>query len=207
MSRVKRTGVAFLALAIGVVALAGWSFLSGPITIGNGVGACAITIDPGTSGLAIKGATTITGATAITGTLSVTGATTFATAPTVTTPTNQIYKLATVTGVDVGAVAVTPLYTVPAGVHAVITKVVIRGASGTFDQATDSVLNIGWGSTASNVVASATYTTPTSATGVVIPAIVAESTVGAAAGVLNFNVTTAATASTTCTVDVFGYLY
>ena len=124
----------------------------------------------------------------------------------VTTPTRMEYRISS-TSVDVGAVAVTPLYTVPAGKTAVITRVVIRSASASFNQATDPIFNIGWQAVASNVVASATYTTPASTTSYIQPAIIADATMGAAAEVLNFNVTGAATASTTATVDVFGYLF
>jgi hypothetical protein len=109
-------------------------------------------------------------------------------------------------GVDVGAVAKTALYTVPAGKTVVITKIILWNASGTFNQATDPIFNIGWNSTASGVVASATYVTPTTADGVLILVPKAESVRGIAADVLNFDVTTAATASTTCFVDVFGYI-
>jgi len=111
------------------------------------------------------------------------------------------------TSVDVGAVAATNLYTVPAGKTCVITQLIVRSASGTFDQATDPVLNIGWGATASNVFASATLTTPTATTMAIPLTVLATQTVGAAADVLKFNVTTAATASTTAVVDVWGYLY
>ncbi len=125
---------------------------------------------------------------------------------TVTTPTTLEYRLSS-TSVNVGAIAVTALYTVPAGKTAIITRVVIRSASGTFDQVADPILNIGWQAVASNVVASATYTTPANTTSYIQPAVIAAATIGAAAEVLNFNVTTAATASTTATVDVFGYLF
>lgn len=115
-------------------------------------------------------------------------------------------KLASVS-VNVGAVAVTPLYTVPALKTCNIKGISIRGASGTFDQAIDPIFNVGWDAVASNVVNTATYVTPTAATTSIELTIVAEKTVGAAASVLNFNVTTAATAATTATVDVFGYCY
>lgn len=111
------------------------------------------------------------------------------------------------TAVDVGAIAVTPLYTVGAGKSCNIKGVTIRGASGTFDQATDPIINVGWDAVANGVVTSTTYTTPTATTTSIEMTIVAEKTVGAAAQVLNFNVTTAATAATTATVDVFGYCY
>jgi hypothetical protein len=125
---------------------------------------------------------------------------------TLTGPVAMVARLASVSGIDVGAAASTHLYTVPLGRTCIITKVYIRGASGTFDQATDPVMNIGWDGTASNVVASATLTTPTAATQVIPLTVLATQTVGAAGAILHFNVTTAATAATTCTVEVFGYL-
>ena len=111
--------------------------------------------------------------------------------------------------VNVGAIAATTIYTVPSGKSAVILKIVIRNASGTFDQVTDPVFSIGWNSTDyNNVVASATYTFPTAATTYkVLTPIANEATVGTTGQTLKINVTTAATASTTCTVSVFGYLF
>lgn len=124
----------------------------------------------------------------------------------VTTPTRLEYRLSS-TSVNVGSVAVTALYTVPAGKTAIVTRVVIRSASASFDQAADPIFNIGWQATASNVVNTATYVTPANTTSYIQPAVIAAATIGAAAEVLNFNVTTAATASTTATADVFGYLF
>jgi hypothetical protein len=124
----------------------------------------------------------------------------------VTTPTRLEYRLSS-TSVNVGAVATTALYTVPAAKTAVITRVVVRSASGTFNQVVDPIFNIGWQAVASNVVNTATYVTPTASTTYIQPTVLAEATMGAAAEVLNFNVTTAASASTTATVDIFGYLF
>lgn len=122
--------------------------------------------------------------------------------------------LKSTTTIDVGSATAQTIYTVPTGVSAVITKIVFRNASGTFDQAQDPIFSIGWNSTAfNNVVASATYTNPMAAATnyfILVPDGKSNSTVataGAAAGTLKVNVTQAATASTTCTVSVFGYLY
>lgn len=126
---------------------------------------------------------------------------------TVTTPTNMEYRLSS-TSVNVGTLATTALYTVPTGKTAIVTRVVIRSASGTFNQTPAPVINIGWAAVAGNVVASATYVTPTDTTTYIQPAVIAEATMGAAGQALNFNVTTAASTNpTTATVDVFGYLF
>lgn len=117
------------------------------------------------------------------------------------------FRLASVQ-VDVGAVADTTLYTVPGGKSAVITKIVIHSASASFNQATDPIFAIGYtAADYQDVVASATYTTPSSTTGYILPTIIAEPHLGAAAEVLKFHVTQAATASTTATVDVIGYTF
>lgn len=133
---------------------------------------------------------------------------------TLTVPTKFEYLLQSTPLVDVGAVAGTVIYTVPSGKSAVITEIVFRNASGTFDQGTDPVFSIGWNSTDyNNVVSSATYTnamasaanyfilTPTGKSNATV------STLGTTGQTLKINVTTAATASTTCTVSVFGYLF
>lgn len=127
----------------------------------------------------------------------------------VTAVTTQSYEylLSSTAAVDVGAVADYSLYTVPALKSCVITRVVIRNASASFNQATDPVFDFGWNATASNVVNSATYTTPSATTTYIQPALIAEPTLGTAGDILKCHVGTAATASTTCTVDVFGYLF
>lgn len=144
----------------------------------------------------------ITGNTGVTGTLSV------------SVPTTMDYLLGTKAAVNVGSVAATTLYTVPAGKTCIITKVIVYGASGTFDQGTDPVMSFGWNSTDfNNVITSATYTNAMAAATnyfILVPTGASASTVstaGAAAGTFKVNVTTAATASTTCSVAVFGYLF
>ncbi len=115
--------------------------------------------------------------------------------------------------VNLGAIAVTPLYTCPAGRTCIIEKVVFRSASASVDQAADATYNIGWQAVASGVVASVALVNPTATTTAWHPVVVgvhsvAEQTVGAATEVLNFNVTAACTTSpTTIRVDVFGYSY
>lgn len=122
--------------------------------------------------------------------------------------------LSSTASVNVGAIAATALYTVPAGKTCLITRVMVRNASGTFNQLASPVASFGWnGTTFNDVIASATYTNPMAAATnyfILVPDGKTASTVsaaGAAAGVFKINVTTAATAATTCTIDVFGYLF
>lgn len=115
--------------------------------------------------------------------------------------------------VNLGLIAITPLYTCPAARTCVIEKVVFRSASASVDQAADATYDIGWQAVASGVVASVALVNPTATTTSWHPVVVgvhtaAEQTVGAAAEVLNFNVTAACTTDpTTIRVDVFGYSY
>ena len=114
--------------------------------------------------------------------------------------------------VTLNAIAVTPLYTCPAGRKCVIEKVVIRSASVNVNQLADATYNIGWDLVASGVVASVALVNPTVTTTSWHPVVVgvgsvAEQTMGLAAEVLNFNVTAACTDPTTIRVDVFGYSY
>lgn len=108
--------------------------------------------------------------------------------------------------VDVGAApGATALFVVPTGLTCLVTEAWIRSASGTFNQATDPVFNIGWAAVASGVVPSATYTTPSgTGTAVKLGVVTAEQTLGTTGQTLNFNLETAATASTTAVVDVYG---
>lgn len=130
----------------------------------------------------------------------------------ITTPTTLEYRLSTTVGVDVGAAASTTLYTAPAGKNCIITRIVIRGASGTFNQAQDPQLSFGWDANATDVIANQTYTAPTATSTYLIMVAdgktqATESTRGQATETFDVKVNVTATASTTCTVDVFGYLY
>ena len=145
---------------------------------------------------------------------TVSATTVSATTLSVTAPTSFDALLATTAAVNVGSAMAQTVYTVPAGKSAVITHIIFRNASGTFDQAVDPVFSIGWNSTTyDNVVASATYTNAMVAAAnffCLVPDGKTNATVataGTAGQALKINVTTAATASTTCAVDVFGYLY
>lgn len=126
---------------------------------------------------------------------------------TLVSPTRFDYLLGSA-NFDVSATASHTLYTVPTGRSAVVTKLVMRNASASLNQATDPDIQFGCNSTDfNNISASATYVTPTSAAGVVYPTIAAESAVCTAGLLVSAKITTGATASTTVTVDVFGYLY
>jgi hypothetical protein len=131
---------------------------------------------------------------------------------TVSAPTRFEYLLSSTGAVDVGAAANTTLYTAPVGYSCVVTKIVIRGASGTFNQGTDPQLSFGWDANATDVIANQTYTAPTGSTKYLVieadgKSVSTESTRGQAGETFDIKVNTAATGSTTCTIDVFGYLY
>jgi hypothetical protein len=125
----------------------------------------------------------------------------------VASPQKLIYLLGS-SVIDVGATGTYTHYTVPASKTAIVTDVVVRSASASFDQATDPDFQIGCNSTDyNNLVATATYTTPSVTSSFIRPTVIAEAGMCAAASTIRTNVTVAATASTTATVDVFGYLF
>lgn len=128
-----------------------------------------------------------------------------------TAPKHGEALLGSAASVNVGAVAANTLFTIPAGKNirgCVITRIVLRNASASFNQATDPVINVGWNAVAQGVVASATLTSPTAAGKAYALTVKNEHTVGVVGDVLKLNVTTACTNDpTTCDVDVFGYYY
>ena len=133
---------------------------------------------------------------------------------TFTLPTGMEGLLSSTASVDVGATGETTLYTVPTGKSCIITRIVVRNASGTFDQVTDPQLSFGWNAgTDNDVIANATYTNAMSAATkyfILVPDGKTNSTVstgGTTGGIFAIKVNTAATASTTCTISVFGYLF
>jgi hypothetical protein len=106
------------------------------------------------------------------------------------------------------AQADTHLYTVPTGKSCVITRIIVRSASATFDQAQDAVMNMGWDAGVSTVFASATLVTPVTATTWEVYTLVAPGVIGTTGQILHYNVTTpATTAATSAVIDVFGYLF
>ena len=128
-------------------------------------------------------------------------------APTFAMPT-AFDGLLSSTQVNVSYTHTHTLYTVPTGKSMIPLEIKLRGASGTFDQATDPVLSMGCNSTNyNNNVASATYTTPSSTTAHVSSTIMAGASVCTTGQTFRVNVTTGSTSSTTAYVDLFGYLY
>lgn len=127
----------------------------------------------------------------------------------VTTPLTLDYLLGSSGAFDVGSVAEDIIYTVPAGKTAIITRIVVRSCSASLNQDTDPVWQIGCNAgTHNDVVASATYTQPSgAATYKILSPIATEASTCAAASELSVNVTVAATGSTTCIFDAFGYLF
>jgi hypothetical protein len=120
-----------------------------------------------------------------------------------------ITKMATVTGIDAKAVAVTTLYTVPAGKTFIPTFVIIRVTAFTVGaKGVQAIASFGGNSaTFDDFINSATYTVAAANTfirdGVEDSAI----TVQAAADVFNISIETGSDATTeTWAVDVFGYL-
>lgn len=159
--------------------------------------------------------TTVTASGAVTGgSLVTTGAGSVGTFA-ITSPTTVEYLLDSTAAVDVGAVAEYQLFTVPSGKTAVVTKIVIRSCSASLNQDTDAVCKFGFNAgTHDDVLGAKTLTAPTAATGYMILQPTAEnstgnvqSTMGAAAAEFAVNCTTAATASTTCVVDTWGYYF
>lgn len=139
--------------------------------------------------------------------IALTGDTTVTGTSTVTVPTRYDYLLGSVP-VDWNAVTTTALYTVPTGKSCVITKIVIRSANRSLDQAQDATSNIGFDA-ATDLVASGdiskvlTATTTWANLTLVTPAVI-----GTTGQVLNCHTTLGCTtAASTCQVDVFGYLF
>lgn len=122
-------------------------------------------------------------------------------------PTTVVYRVGTAS-VNVGSATAQTVYTVPTGYSFVPTRIVVHSASGTFNQGTDPVFSVGCNGTSYNdIVASATYTTPSATTSHISLTIGAGADVCDSTEVVKVNVTTAATASTTATFDLFGYLH
>jgi hypothetical protein len=112
------------------------------------------------------------------------------------------------TVVDFGVVAETTLYTVPTGKNCVILKVIIRSPSASLDQATDAHTGFGFNTgTRDDVIPNFTRSMPTKTNGSIIWPPISDSTVGTSGQTFGINVTIACTASTTATIDVWGYLF
>jgi len=139
--------------------------------------------------------------------IALTGNTTVTGTSTVTVPTRYDYLLGSVP-VDWSAAATTALYTVPAGKSCVITKIVIRSATISLDQATDATSNIGFDA-ATDLVASADISKVLVATTTWANLTLATpGVIGTTTQVLNLhNTVGCTTAGSTSQVDVFGYLF
>ena len=122
---------------------------------------------------------------------------------------NAIAKVATVTGIDATAVAITTLYTVPAGKTFIPDHIVIRVTAYTVGaKDTQAIASFGGnGATYDDYLNTITYTV--AAADVFIRDSVEDSAVvtQAAADIFKISIETASNATTeTWAVDVFGYL-
>lgn len=116
-----------------------------------------------------------------------------------------IYKLATVTGIDMNAVAATALFTVPLGKHCIITHIVIYNATVSLDTA-----NFGFGFAAGedDVIAAAVHAGLTGADLCEVIKSMAGAAIGQDDGeVLSIGVDIAQGVAAEMDVDVFGYLF
>lgn len=121
---------------------------------------------------------------------------------------NAITKLGSATIDTQNGDSKTTVYTVPTGKSAIITHVVIHSPSATLVNGTD--FDIGSGANADTWRQTVSLTTMTATTDyMVIPSIAAtpvKYTLEAAAAAFGIKPITGATADTTATMDVFGYL-
>lgn len=108
------------------------------------------------------------------------------------------------TAIDLNAVAETTLFTVPAGKSCVITKVILRGASGALATAS---ISFGFNTANADDVIANGVRTLTGATNYEIIPAGSDSVRGAAAGTFKLDVQTAEGGALTAAIDVFGYLY
>ena len=116
-----------------------------------------------------------------------------------------ICKLATVSGIDMNAVAATALYTVPLGKHCIVTHVVLYNATADLDTA-----NFGFGYAAgeADVIAPAVHAALTGADLYEVVQAMAGAAIGQDDGdVFSIGVDIADGEAATLDVDVFGYLY
>jgi len=116
-----------------------------------------------------------------------------------------ITKLATVTGIDMNAVAATNLFTVPEGKTCIITHVVIRNASAELDTAD---FGFGYAAGEADVIAASTLGTGLTAATLYRVLEAANGAIkGVAAEILKIGVDVAQATAATMDVDVFGYLF
>jgi hypothetical protein len=122
---------------------------------------------------------------------------------------NAITRLATVAGIDAKVVAITTLYTVPAGKSLIVTDVVIRVTSFTVGaKAVQAIASFGGNAaTYDDYLNSVTYTVAADEVNIHDTLLDAAVPVYAAAGTFRISIETGSDATTeTWAVDVFGYL-
>ena len=123
--------------------------------------------------------------------------------------TNAITRLATVTGIDAKAVAVTTLYTVPAGYSLVVDHVVVRCTAFTVGaKGVQAVASFGGNSaTWDDYLNTQTYTVAAVSTKIKDTVLDTATPVYAAASIFKVSVETGSDAGAeTWAVDVWGYL-
>lgn len=114
--------------------------------------------------------------------------------------------LASVADVDLNVETETTLFTVPAGKSCIITKVVMRLATGA-GLPVGASISFGFNAGTSNdVIANAVFVLDAATEYIIIPAA-DKAKVGVAAGLFAINVNTAEGAVMTVTLDVCGYLF
>lgn len=121
-----------------------------------------------------------------------------------------VTRLATITGIDAKAVAITTLYTVPAGKSLVVTDVVIRCTAFTVGAKTiQAVASFGGNfATYDDYLNSVTYTIAAAARAIRDTVLDAAYPIYAAGSTFRLSIETGSDATTeTWAVDVFGYLY
>lgn len=106
--------------------------------------------------------------------------------------------------VDMNAVAVTPLFTVPAGKTCIVTHVVVRNPSVSLTTASWA---LGFkGATFNDYAPTATHTALNASNKAIVMQPASAETIGAAADVFSANVTIQQGAPATAVFDVYGYL-
>ena len=117
---------------------------------------------------------------------------------------NAVTLLEATASVDMNAVAVTTLYTVPTGKSCVITHVVCRIASTSLTTASWS---FGFDVVGSDCIANATHTELDGTTKYTVLQAEVGAVLGVAAGTFKIRVNTAQGGAATMTIEVFGYIY
>lgn len=114
-------------------------------------------------------------------------------------------KLATVTGIDMNAVAATPLFTVPENKTCIVTHVIIRNASIALDTAD---FGFGYAAGETDVIQHGTLGTGLTAATLYRVLVAKDGAIkGVAADIFKIGVDVAQSAAATMDVDVFGYIF